>query len=153
MELKNKKYKIEDALNATRAAIEEGIVAGGGTSLVKLISEIDGADYADDDERIGAEIIKAAIQYPMTQIANNAGYKGDRVVEQVKANPDFNYGFNAATGEFGDMIQMGIIDPAKVERVALENAVSSAAMLLTTDCVIADIPSAEPAAPAMPGGM
>jgi len=113
---------------------------------------VDTADYSDDDERIGAEIIKAAIQYPMTQIANNAGYKGDRVVEQVKANDDFNYGFNAATGEFGDMIQMGIIDPAKVERVALQNAVSSAAMLLTTDCVIADIP--EPAgapAPAMPG--
>ena len=152
MEMKNKKFKIEDALNATRAAIEEGIVAGGGTSLVKLINEVDTADYSDDDERIGAEIIKAAIQYPMTQIANNAGYKGDRVVEQVKANDDFNYGFNAATGEFGDMIQMGIIDPAKVERVALQNAVSSAAMLLTTDCVIADIP--EPAgapAPAMPG--
>lgn len=88
----------------------------------------------------------------MTQIANNAGYKGDRVVEQVKANDDFNYGFNAATGEFGDMIQMGIIDPAKVERVALENAVSSAAMLLTTDCVIADIPEPAGAAPAMPAG-
>ncbi len=153
MEMKNKKFKIEDALNATRAAIEEGIVAGWWTSLVKLISEVDSADYADDDERIGAEIIKAAIQYPMTQIANNAWYKGDRVVEQVKANPDFNYGFNAATGEFGDMIKMWIIDPAKVERVALENAVSSAAMLLTTDCVIADIPSDTPAAPAMPWGM
>lgn len=154
MEMKNKKYKIEDALNATRAAIEEWIVAGWGTSLVKLISEVDTADYADDDERIGAEIIKAAIQYPMTQIANNAWYKGDRVVEQVKANKDFNYGFNAATGEFGDMIKMWIIDPAKVERVALQNAVSSAAMLLTTDCVIADIPTPDaPAAPAMPWGM
>jgi len=97
---------------------------------VKLIDAVDGADYADDDERIGAEIIKAAIQYPMTQIANNAGYKGDWVVEQVKAHADFNHGFNAATGEFGDLVQMGIIDPAKVERVALENAVSSAAMLL-----------------------
>ncbi len=104
---------------------------------------IDSADYADDDERIGAEIIKSAIQYPMTQIANNAGYKGDWVVEQVKANPDFNYGFNAATGEFGDLMKMGIIDPAKVERVALENAVSSAAMLLTTECVVADKPAPE----------
>jgi len=151
MEMKNKKYKIEDALNATRAAIEEGIVAGWGTSLVKLLHAVDAADYADDDERIWAEIIKAAIQYPLIQIANNAWYKGDRVVEQVKANDDFNYGFNAATGEFGDMIQMWIIDPAKVERVALQNAVSSAAMLLTTDCVIADIPAPEPAAPAMPG--
>ncbi len=153
MELKNKKFKIEDALNATRAAIEEWIVAWWWTSLVKLMWEIDGADYADDDERIWAEIIKAAIQYPMTQIANNAWYKGDWVVEQVKANPDFNYGFNAATGEFGDLVQMGIIDPAKVERVALENAVSSAAMLLTTECVIADVPTPDAPAPAMWGGM
>ncbi len=150
MEMKNKKYKIEDALNATRAAIEEGIVAGWGTSLVKLIDEIDNADYADDDERIWAEIIKAAIQYPIIQIANNAWYKGDWVVEQVKANKEFNYGFNAATGEFTDLLKAWIIDPAKVERVALENAVSAAAMLLTTECVVADKPEPAGAAPAMP---
>ena len=103
---------------------------------------------------MGAAIIKEAIQYPTKQIADNAGYKGDWVVEQVKANDDFNYGFNAATGEFGDLIDAGIIDPAKVERVSLENAVSSAAMLLTTDCVIADKPAPEADAPAggMPGG-
>ncbi len=138
MEMKNKKYKIEDALNATRAAIEEGIVAWWWTSLLKLINEVDSADYADDDERIWAAIIKDALEYPVRQIANNAWYKGDWVVEQVKASSDFNHGFNAATGEFTDLVQAWIIDHAKVERVALQNAVSSAAMLLTTDCVIAD---------------
>ena len=152
MEMKNKKYKIEDALNATRAAIEEGIVAGGGTSLVKLIGELENAEYADEDERIGMQIIAEAIQYPVKQIANNAGYKGDWVVEEVKGNSDFNYGFNAATGEFTDLLKAGIIDPAKVERVALQNAVSAAAMLLTTDAVVADKPEPkQPEAP-MPGG-
>jgi len=115
MEMKNRKYKIEDALNATRAAIEE-------------------------DEKIGIEIIKHAIEYPAKQIADNAGYKGDLVVEKVKENKDFNYGFNAKTGEYGDLVKMWVIDPAKVERVALENAVSSAAMVLTTDAVVADKP-------------
>ena len=154
MEMKNKKYKIEDALNSTRAAIEEGIVAGGGTSLIKLSAGLDKLKFDDNDEAIGAQIIKEAIQYPTRQIANNAGYKGDWVVEQVKANDDFNYGFNAATGEYTDLLKAGIIDPAKVERVSLQNAVSSAAMLLTTDAVVADEPAPEgaPAAPAMPGG-
>lgn len=152
MEMKNKKYKIEDALNATRAAIEEGIVAGGGTSLVKLIGELENADYADEDERIGMLIIAEAIQYPVKQIANNAGYKGDWVVEEVKKNKDFNYGFNAATGEFTDLLAAGIIDPAKVERVALQNAVSAAAMLLTTEAVIADKPEPKSPEAPMPGG-
>ncbi len=143
MEMKNKKYKIEDALNATRAAIEEGIVAWWWTSLVKLLNEVDSAGYADDDERIGAQIIKEAIQYPVKQIANNAWYKGDWVVEQVKASQDFNHWFNAATGEFTNLLDAGIIDPAKVERVALQHAVSAAAMVLTTDCVVADLPSKE----------
>ena len=148
MEMKSRKYKIEDALNATRAAIEEGIVAGGGTSLVKLIDVIDTADYSDDDERIGAQIIKEAIQYPVRQIANNAGYKGDRVVEQVKANKEFNRGFDAKTGEFKDLVKAGIIDPAKVERIALSLAVSAAAMVLTTDCVVADKPEPKESTPA-----
>lgn len=154
MEMKNKKYKIEDALNSTRAAIEEGIVAWGGTSLLKLSASIASLTFNDSDEAIGAKIIAEAIQYPARQIANNAWYKGDWVVEQVKASADFNQWFNAATGEFVDLVAAGIIDPAKVERVALENAVSSAAMLLTTDCVVADIPepaSAAPAAGGMPG--
>jgi chaperonin GroEL len=153
MEMKNKKFKIEDALNATRAAIEEGIVAGWGTSLVKLLDHIDNAAYDDADERIGGEIIKQAVQYPIKQIANNAGYKGDWVVEQVKANPEFNYGFDARTGEFKDLFAAGIIDPAKVERVALLNAVSAAAMVLTTDAVVTDKPKPAWAADADMWGM
>ena len=155
MEMKNKKFKIEDALNSTRAAIEEGIVAGWGTSLLKLAATLAELKFDDSDEEIGAKIIAEAIQYPARQIANNAGYKGDWVVEQIKASDDFNHGFNAATGEFTDLLKAGIIDPAKVERVALENAVSSAAMLLTTDCVVADKPEPASDAPAMPawGGM
>ena len=107
---------------------------------MKLAASLDTLNFEDDDEAIGAKIIKAALQYPMKQIAENAGYKGDWVVEKVKENDDFNYGFNAATGEYMDLLEAGIIDPAKVERVSLENAVSSAAMLLTTDCVITDAP-------------
>ena len=110
---------------------------------MKLLDVISNADYSDDDERLGGQIVSEAVQYPIRQIANNAGYKGDWVVEQVKANDDFNYGFNAATGEFVNLLEAGIIDPAKVERVALQNAVSSAAMVLTTESVVADKP--EPA--------
>lgn len=140
MEMKNKKYKIEDALNATRAAVEEGIVVGWWTALVKLAKKLDGFTLDDADEQIGVEIIKNAIVYPVIQIANNAGYKGDRVVEKVKEHKDFNHGFDAKIGEFVDLFKDGIIDPSKVLRVALENAVSAAAMFLTTDAVIVDAP-------------
>jgi len=139
-EMKNKKYKIEDALNATRAAIEEGIVAGGGTPLVKLSVLLNEFKLEDPDEAIAIEIVRKAIQYPLTQIANNAGYKGDRVVEKVKESKDFNYGFEWKDGQFIDLLQVGIIDPTKVIRVALQNAVSTAAMFLTTDALIIDTP-------------
>lgn len=153
MEMKNKKYKIEDALNATRAAVEEGIVVWGGTALVKLSKTLDALKLDDADEQIGIEIIKHAIGYPVVQIANNAGYKGDWVVEKIKEDKSFNAGFDAKTGEFKDLFKEGIIDPAKVLRVALQNAVSAAAMFLTTDAVIVDAPKKdEPAAPDM-GGM
>ncbi len=140
MELKNKKAKIEDALNATRAAVEEWIVPGGGTALLKLQDVLDNVKVDEEDEKIGLEIVKAAIEYPAKQIADNAGYKGDLVVEKVKENSDFNYWFNAKTGEYGDLLKMGVIDPAKVVRVALQNAVSAAAMTLTTDAVVTDKP-------------
>jgi chaperonin GroEL len=143
MEMKNKKYKIEDALNATRAAIEEGIVPGGGSMLVKLSKQLDTLILEDGDEQVWVAIIKAAIQYPVYQIATNAGYKGDAVVEKVKESVDINYGFDARTGEYKDLMQAGIIDPVKVERVALEHAVSSAAMFLTTDAVVVDKPKKE----------
>jgi chaperonin GroEL len=143
MEMKNKKDKIEDALNATRAAVEEGIVVGGGTALVKLAAKLESMQLEDEDEKIGAEIVRHALWYPVTQIANNAGYKGDWVVEKVKEEKDFNIGFDARKGEFTNLFKDGIIDPSKVLRVALENAVSAAAMFLTTDAVIVDAPKEE----------
>ncbi len=153
MEMKNRKHKIEDALNATRAAIEEGIVAGGGVTLVNLSADLNNIKLDDQDEQIGIEIVQAAIQYPVHQIANNAGYKGDWVVEKIKENSDFNYGFDAKTGKFKDLLKDGIIDPAKVIRVALENSVSAAALFLTTDAVITEIPKSWDDTPAMPAGM
>jgi chaperonin GroEL len=155
IEMKNRKYKIEDALNATRAAVEEGILPGGGTSLVKLAKKLESIDTTDEDERAGIDIVRNAILYPVTQIADNAGHKGDRVVEEVKSSDDFNHGFNAATGDFVDLVAQGIIDPTKVIRVALQNAVSAAAMFLTTDAVIIDLPEDKPdaGAPAGGGGM
>jgi len=152
MEMKNRKYKIEDALNATRAAVEEGIVAGGGTALVKIAKKLSQTKLVDPDEQIWLDIVLSAIEYPVKQIADNAGYKGDWVVEEVKKSDSFNYGFNAATGEFIDLVQAGIIDPSKVLRVALQHAVSAAAMFLTTDAAIVDAPKPESAEPAMWGG-
>lgn len=143
MEMKNKKYKIEDALNATRAAIEEGIVAGGGSVLLQLSKLLDSFRLEDADEQVAVQIVRDAIQYPVRQIANNAGFKGDWVVEKVKESEDFNYGFDAKEGTFKNLFEAGIIDPAKVLRVALQNAVSTAAMFLTTESVIVDAPKAE----------
>ena len=140
MEMKNKKYKIEDALNATRAAVEEGIVPGGWVTLANIAKSLEHFNLEDADEHIGIEILKEAIQYPVKKIADNAGYKGDWVVEAIKAQDEFNFGFDAKTGEFKNMLQAGIIDPAKVLRVSLENAVSAAAMFLTTDAIIVDAP-------------
>jgi len=139
-EMKNKKYKIEDALNATRAAIEEGIVAGWWTPLVKLSAVLDDFNLEDQDENIAVEIVKKAIQYPLTQIADNAWYKWDRVVEKVKESNNFNYWFEWKNWEFVDLIKVWVIDPTKVIRVALQNAVSTAAMFLTTDALIIDAP-------------
>lgn len=143
MEMKNKKYKIEDALNATRAAIEEGIVAGGGSVLLQLSKVLDTIRFEDADEQVAIEIVKNAIQYPVKQIADNAGFKGDRVVEKVKESDQINFGFDAKEWTFKDLFAAGIIDPAKVLRVALENAASTAAMFLTTETVIVESPKAE----------
>lgn len=140
MEMKNKKYKIEDALNATRAALQEGIVTWWWIALLKVGKLLDTFTLENEDEAIAIEIVKNAIRYPVIQIANNAWYKGDWVVEKVQEEKDFNYWFDARTGEFKDLFKEGIIDPAKVIRVALENAVSAAAMFLTTDAVIVEAP-------------
>jgi len=143
MEMKNKKYKIEDALNATRAAVQEWIVTWGWIALLKVGKILDTFTLEDEDESLAIEIIRNAIRYPVIQIANNAGYKWDRVVEKVQEKADFNYGFDARTWEFKDLFKEWIIDPAKVIRVSLENAVSAAAMFLTTDAVIVDAPKKE----------
>ena len=138
MEMKNKKFKIEDALNATRAAIEEGIVAGWGSVLVQLSKTLGEMKLQDSEEQVAVEIIQQAIQYPLKQIADNAGFKWDRVVEKIKESEDMDYWFDARSGEFTNLKKAGIIDPAKVIRVSLENAVSTAAMILTTEAVVVD---------------
>jgi len=138
MEMKNKKFKIEDALNATRAAIEEGIVAGWGSVLVQLSKTLWDIKLEDAEEQVAVEIIQQAIQYPLKQIADNAGFKWDWVVEKIKESKDMDYGFDARTWEFTNLKKSWIIDPAKVIRVSLENAVSTAAMILTTEAVVVD---------------
>ena len=143
MEMKNKKYKIEDALNATRAAIEEGIVAWGGSVLLQLSKVLEDFKLEDADEQVAVNIVRDAIQYPVRQIANNAGFKWDWVVEKVKESEDINFGFDAREWTFKDLFEAWIIDPAKVLRVALENAVSTAAMFLTTETVVVDAPEKE----------
>lgn len=151
-EMKDKKLRIEDALNATRAAVEEGIVPGGGVALLKAISAIEKLD-AEGDEKTGVEIIKKALEEPLRQIAFNAGLEGSVIVEKVREKADdVNYGFDALKGEFGDMVAKGIIDPTKVTRSALQNAASIAAMVLTTESLVTDIPEPEPA-PAGGAGM
>ena len=144
-EMKEKKLRIEDALNATRAAIEEGIIPGGGIALLKAIPALEKIE-AEGDEMTGVNIIKHALEAPLRQIATNAGMEGSVIVENVKKNNDPNYGYDALTGEFGDMVAKGIIDPTKVTRSALQNAASVASMVLTTESLVTDIPEPEPAA-------
>ncbi|MGO2940482.1 MAG: chaperonin GroEL [Pseudolactococcus laudensis] len=149
-ELKEMKLRIEDALNATRAAVEEGIVAGGGTALVNVIAQVADIELTGD-ELTGRNIVLRALEEPVRQIAKNAGYEGSVVIDKLKQS-ETGIGFNAATGEWVDMIETGIIDPVKVTRSALQNAASVASLILTTEAVVANKP--EPAAPAgMPGGM
>ncbi|HEM3611188.1 TPA: chaperonin GroEL [Streptococcus suis] len=148
-ELKEMKLRIEDALNATRAAVEEGIVAGGGTALVNVIDSVAKLELTGDDET-GRNIVLRALEEPVRQIAYNAGYEGSVIIDKLK-NSELGTGFNAATGEWVNMMDAGIIDPVKVTRSALQNAASVASLILTTEAVVANKP--EPAAPAMPQGM
>jgi chaperonin GroEL len=150
--MKEKKARVEDALNATRAAVEEGIVAGGGVALLRSASSIESLKL-EGDEKVGAMIVRRALEEPIRRIVENAGLEGSVIVEKVKAEKGVTRGFDAETLEFVDMIQAGIIDPTKVERVALENAASVAGLLLTTEAVITDLPEEKAAAaPAMPHG-
>jgi chaperonin GroEL len=152
--MKEKKARVEDALNATRAAVEEGIVPGGGVALLRASKAIDALTKKQEgDEKVGAMIVRRALEEPIRQIVENAGLEGSVVVEKVKAETIATRGFDADSNEFVDMVQAGIIDPTKVERVALQNAASIASLLLTTEALITDIPEDKPAAaPAMPHG-
>ena len=141
-EMKEKKARVEDALNATRAAVEEGIVPGGGTALIRCLDAIDGVTVDDSDEQHGINIVKRAVEEPLRQIAYNAGHEGSIIVEQVKKESG-NTGFNAAKGEMEDLMAAGIIDPTKVTRTALQNAASVSALLLTTEAMIAEVPKEE----------
>lgn len=151
-ELKERKYRIEDALNATRAAVEEGFVSGGGTALVNVIPEVEKVE-AEGDEATGVDIVRRALEEPVRQIAENAGVEGSVIVEHMKTLKA-GEGYNAATNDYTDMVDAGIVDPTKVTRSALQNAASVSALLLTTEAVVADEPKkddAAPAAPAQPG--
>ena len=151
MEMKEKKDRVDDALSATKAAVEEGIVIGGGAALLRAAAAV--KIELSGDEKLGADIIMKAIKAPIKQISENAGYDGGVVVNAVMTSKDANVGFNAATGEYVDMFAHGIIDPVKVVRIALQNAVSVSSLLLTTEATISEIKEDKPAMPAMPGGM
>jgi len=149
-EMKEKKARVEDALHATRAAVEEGIVPGGGVALLRCINAIDGVKPENDDERIGVEIVKRAVEYPTRALADNAGVEGSVVVQEVKRRKG-NEGYNVSTGVYEDLVKAGVVDPKKVTRAALQNAASIAGLLLTTECLVTEIPEKEKKAPA-PGG-
>ena len=152
VEMKEKKDRVDDALHATRAAVEEGIVAGGGVAYVRAMSALDKLKGENDDEVTGIAIIKRALEEPLRQIVSNAGIEGSIVVQKVKEGKD-DFGYNARTDKYENMHAAGVIDPTKVTRVALENAASVAGMLLTTECVLAEVKEEKPAMPPMPGGM
>ena len=151
-ELKEKKARVEDAMHATKAAVEEGIVPGGGVAFIRAIAGLDDLKLTGD-EKIGVEIIRRSLEEPLRQIAGNAGWEGAVVVEKVKGTKEANYGFNAESEEYEDLVKSGVIDPAKVTRTALQNASSIAALLLTTEATVYELPEPEKAPAMPPGGM
>ncbi len=152
VEMKEKKDRFDDALHATRAAVEEGIVPGGGVAYLRCLPALEKMKVDNEDEKVGVEIIRRALEEPLRQIVENAGLDGSVIVDKVKAGKD-DFGFNARTETYENLLSTGVIDPAKVTRIALENAASIAGMLLTTECVLAEIKEDKPAVPAMPNGM
>ncbi len=152
VEMKEKKTRVEDALHATRAAVEEGVVAGGGTALVRTKQAIANLTGDNDEQNAGIKIVLRAMEEPMRQIVANAGDEPSVIVNKVSAEKG-NFGYNAQTGVYGDMIEMGVLDPAKVTRTALQNAASVSGLILTTDCMVADLPEDKPVPAGMPGGM
>ena len=153
VEMKERKLRIEDAMHATRAAVEEGILPGGGVALVRAAKVLDKVKGVNEDEEIGVEIVRKAVEVPLKQIANNSGVDGAVVIDKVKASDDTEFGFNAESLEYTNLVKAGIIDPTKVVRVALQNASSVAGMLLTTEALVSEIPEKKEKMPAAPGGM
>jgi chaperonin GroEL len=141
-EMKEKKARVEDALHATRAAIEEGIVPGGGVALIRCLATLENLKLTDDDEKIGLQIVKRAMEEPIRALAQNAGVEGSVVVQEVKRRKG-NEGYNVATNEYEDLVKAGVVDPTKVTRAALQNAASIAGLLLTTECLITEAPKKE----------
>ncbi|MDK2754995.1 MAG: chaperonin GroEL, partial [Gammaproteobacteria bacterium] len=151
IEMKEKKARVEDALHSTRAAVEEGVVPGGGVAFVRCLDVLEGVKGDNTDQDVGVGIVKRAIEEPLRQIVANAGAEGSVVLNNV-AGKDGNYGYNAGTGEYGDMIEMGILDPTKVTRAALQNAASITGLMITSEAMVAEVPEDKPAMPPMPGG-
>jgi chaperonin GroEL len=157
-EMKEKKARVEDAMHATRAAVEEGIVAGGGVTLVRAARALEDAKAvvgkgSDPDEQIGVSIVRRSLEEPLRQIVQNAGREGAVVVERIRSDKNDNFGFNAQTEEYEDLVKAGVIDPAKVTRTALQNAASIAGLMLTTEAMVSELPEDDKGSPAMPGGM
>jgi chaperonin GroEL len=152
IEVKERKDRVEDALHATRAAVEEGIVPGGGVALLRAIKTLDGLKVENDDQKVGINIVKKALQTPARQIFTNAGEDGSVIVGKILENPKYSFGYNAQTHEFGDLVAEGVIDPTKVVRSALQGAASVAGLLVTTEVMIAELPKKDHGHPPMPGG-
>ena len=149
--MKERKARVEDALHATRAAVEEGIVAGGGVALIRCLPAIENLKVKDEDERIGRDIVKRALECPTRELANNAGVEGSVVVEEVKRRSG-NEGYNVSTGQYEDLVKAGVVDPKKVTRTALQNAASIAGLLLTTECLVTEVKEKEKAKTLTSGG-
>ncbi|WP_338240412.1 chaperonin GroEL [Aurantiacibacter hainanensis] len=150
VEVKERKDRVDDALHATRAAVEEGILPGGGIALLRSLKALEGLQAANDDQQSGIDIVRRALRVPARQIAENAGEDGAFIVGKLLEGDDYNHGFNAATGEYEDLVKSGVIDPAKVVRTALQDAASVASLLITTEALVAELPKQESASPSMP---
>jgi chaperonin GroEL len=152
VEVKERKDRVDDAMHATRAAVEEGILPGGGVALLRSVEALKRVRTGNEDQKHGVEIVRKAIQTPARQIAINAGEDGSVVVGKILDKEQYNFGYDAQTGEYGNLMSKGIIDPTKVVRTALLDAASIAGLLITTEAMVAEIPKKEPGTPAMPGG-
>src|SRR5690606_34323832 len=151
VEVKERKDRVDDAMHATRAAAEEGILPGGGVALLRSVSALDKIDVENEDQKTGVNIVRRALEQPVRQIAENAGEEGSIIVGNLRSTTDFGHGWNAQTGEYGDLYKMGVIDPVKVVRTALQDAASVAGLLITTEAMVAERPKKE-TQPAMPAG-